>query len=92
MTAIYTTLALVIGVAVLAPRPVGGRKNLTAVFGGTENEAVRSGTRWAVDILAAEGISPSKQPLVAIRELRRANRGLSLAGAKILHDQMKLAH
>ncbi len=38
------------------------------------------GTRWAVDVLAAEGISASEQPLAALRELRRANRALSPTG------------
>ncbi|MBY6389473.1 hypothetical protein HG717_37040 [Rhodococcus erythropolis] len=47
MMAIYMTLALCIGVAVVARRPVGGRKNLADVFGGTEHEAVQTGTRWA---------------------------------------------
>jgi len=36
--ALYTALALVVGVAVAARRPVGGRKNLADVFGGTEHE------------------------------------------------------
>lgn len=67
-----------VGVAVAARRPVGGRKNLADVFGGTEHEAVQAGTRWAVDVLESEGISASEQPLVALRELRRANRACRL--------------
>lgn len=88
MIALYTALALVVGVAVAARRPVGGRKNLADVFGGTEHEAVQTGTRRAVDVLTAEGTSASEQPLAALRELRRANRALSLTGAKILLDQL----
>ncbi|MGE2772635.1 hypothetical protein ACQGAO_30930 [Rhodococcus sp. 1.20] len=34
MIALYTALALVVGVAVAARRPVGGRKNLADVFAG----------------------------------------------------------
>ena len=91
MIALYTALALVVGVAVAARRPVGGRKNLADVFGGTEHEAVQTGTRWAVDVLAAEGISASEKPMIALRELRRANRALSLTGAKVLLDHLQLA-
>lgn len=85
------TLALCIGVSVVARRPVGGRKNLTAVFGGTEHEAVQTGRRWAVDVLAAEGISASEKPMVALRELRQANRALSLTSAEVLLDQLQPA-
>ena len=56
MIALCTALALVVGVAGAARRPVGGRKNLADVFGGTEHEAVQTGTRWAADVLAAAGI------------------------------------
>jgi len=90
--ALYTALALVVGVAVAARRPVGGRKNPTDVFGGTEHEAVQAGTRWAAEVLAAGRISASEQPLAALRELRRANRALSLTGAKVLLDQLLPPH
>ena len=49
------------GVAVAARRPVGGRKILVDVFGGTDDEAVQAGTRRAVDVLAAERNSASEQ-------------------------------
>ena len=91
MVETVTALVVLLGVAALARRPEGGRKNVARVFGGSEAEAVKAGARWADGVLAARQTSASETPVLALRQLRQAEHALSLAGAKVLLDQLKVA-
>lgn len=49
-----------------------------------DDDALDRGVSWAREVLADAGIDPETQQLQAIRALRRAERGLSLVGARYL--------
>lgn len=49
-----------------------------------DDEALDRGVSWARQVLADAGIDPENEQLRAMRTLRRAERGLSLVGARYL--------
>ncbi|MER7766062.1 hypothetical protein [Kitasatospora sp. NPDC096140] len=57
-------------------------------MGGTEQQLK---AKWATGLLAQAGIDPRAKEVVAIRELRRAVPGLSLAAAVDLVKQVNAA-
>lgn len=58
------------------------RREVRGIF--ADEGATDRAVSWARDVLAADGIDASAQQLRAIRSLRRAERGLSLMGARYL--------
>lgn len=58
------------------------RREVQGLF--ADDGATDRAVSWARDVLSKDGIDASAQQLRAIRSLRRAERGLSLLGARYL--------
>lgn len=63
-------------------QPGRARREVRGLF--ADDGAMDRAISWARDVLDRAGVDPSAQQLRAIRALRRAERGLSLSGARYL--------
>lgn len=53
-----------------------------------DDQALDRGARWARDVLELAGMDPQAQPVRCIRELRRADRRISLIAGRFLVDRV----